>query len=80
MRVRNCTVCSHLFELPGGTICPECRRSPAVQQTQIWAFLQENGGHGTVEEIATATGIPKSAVVALVSSSWFHDDKGGEGI
>ena len=80
MRVRNCTVCGQLFELPGGTVCPDCRRSPAVQQTQIWAFLQKNGGHGTVEEIATATGIPKSAILALVKGGWFPDHKGGNDI
>lgn len=74
MQVRNCSQCGQLFEVRTGALCPQCFHSLQAKEEKVFDFLRKNGGQGTLEEIAWATGVPRSIVMTMLKRGWFQGE------
>lgn len=74
MQVRNCSQCGRLYEVRIGSLCPQCFHSLQAKEEKVFQFLHEHGGQGTLEEIASATGVPRSVVMAMLKRGWFQGE------
>jgi RNA polymerase subunit RPABC4/transcription elongation factor Spt4 len=74
VKLKNCIQCGRLFIETAGAICPGCFHLLQEQEEQVFRFLQRNGGHGLLEQIIAATGVPKSVVIDMLKRGWFQGE------